>query len=518
MYTRTLASIGIAGVLIFSASIATQPASALTVEEVQSQIKELLLKVAELTKQLNILKGVNISAPSTTTVSSDIPTRHRICAILYRNLSQGTTGDDVTGLQEFLREEGYFSTNTTGYFGPITAAALARWQVAQGVEGAGAVGPITRERIKLWCGQPARFSVTPHAGTAPLSVTFKALVGGFTPYRYAIDFGDGSAPQEIRCPESPNTPDVCGGPAVVEHTYGADGAYTAVLWQFGAGASATDAGRVAIAKEVIRVGSNIACTKEYRPVCGSKQVVCITAPCNPVQQTYGNRCMMEADGATFLYEGACRVNPDPSSDPLCKSWYDGCNSCSRSEPGGLGACTLRYCSPEAMQKPYCTARFPDSGVKPPVISSFSSPTILAVNEIDTWTIQASDPENRTLTYRIMWGDENTLSNQASVSGGTFVQTSTFTHAYSVAGTYTVTVIVRNSGGKEARASATVKVGDSVICTAEYAPVCGQPPEPACRNSIPACMMPTPGPQTYSNRCLLQAAGATLLYEGQCSRY
>ena len=171
-----------------------------------------------------------------------------------------------------------------------------------------------------------------------------------------------------------------------------------------------------------------------------------------------------------------------------------------------------------MQKPYCTARFPDSGVKPPVISSFSSPTILAVNEVDTWTIQASDPENRTLSYRIVWGDENALSSQASVSGGTFVQTSTFTHAYSVAGTYTVTVIVRNSGGKEARASATVKVGDSVICTAEYAPVCGQPPEPACRNSIPACMMPTPGPQTYSNRCLLQAAGATLLYEGQCSRY
>src|SRR3989344_988839 len=472
MYTRILASIGVAGILVFSASVAAQPASALTADELRSQIKELLTKVAELTRQLNILKGVNTPAPSTTTVSSDTSTRHRICAILYRNLSQGATGDDVTGLQEFLRDEGHFTANATGYFGPITAVALARWQAAQGVDSAGVVGPITRERIKLWCGQPARFSAEPHAGKAPLTVTFKALVGGFTPFRYAIDFGDGSLAQEVRCPENPEIPDVCGGPAVVEHTYATDGAYTAVLWQFGAGAAVTDAGRIALAKEVIRVGSTVGCTKEYKPVCGSKQVVCITAPCNPVQQTYGNRCMMEVDGATFLYECQCRVNADPAGDPQCKTWYDGCNSCSRSEPGGLGACTLKYCSPEAMQKPYCTSYFPATTVKPPVITEFSSPTILAANEVGIWTIQASDPENRTLTYRVIWGDENRLSSAASFAGESFTQTSTFTHAYSVSGIYTVTVTVRNSSGKEAKTSATVKVGDSVICTAEYAPVCG----------------------------------------------
>src|SRR3989344_2848388 len=523
MYTRILASIGVAGILVFSASVAVQTASALTADELQSQIKELLTKVAELTKLLNILKGQDSTATPPSIVPSENTLRHRICSVLYRNISQGTSGDDVSSLQEFLREEGYFSANATGYFGPITAAALARWQAAQGVDSAGVVGPITRERIKVWCGLPgqgdtSRFSAAPHAGTAPLSVTFKALVGGFTPFRYAIDFGDGSLAQEVRCPENPEIPDVCGGPAVVEHTYATDGAYTAVLWQFGAGAAVTDAGRIALAKEVIRVGSTVGCTKEYKPVCGSKQVVCITAPCNPVQQTYGNRCMMEVDGATFLYECQCRVNADPAGDPQCKTWYDGCNSCSRSEPGGLGACTLKYCSPEAMQKPYCTSYFPATTVKPPVITEFSSPTILAANEVGIWTIQASDPENRTLTYRVIWGDENRLSSAASFAGESFTQTSTFTHAYSVSGIYTVTVTVRNSSGKEAKTSATVKVGDSVICTAEYAPVCGQPPEPACRNSIPACMMPTPGPQTYSNRCLLQAAGATLLYEGQCSRY
>lgn len=54
-----------------------------------------------------------------------------------------------------------------------------------------------------------------------------------------------------------------------------------------------------------------------------------------------------------------------------------------------------------------------------------------------------------------------------------------------------------------------------VCTTEYAPVCGQPPEPACRSQPPYCMIPTPGPRTYGNRCELEAAHAALLYSGAC---
>jgi hypothetical protein len=178
--------------------------------------------------------------------------------------------------------------------------------------------------------------------------------------------------------------------------------------------------------------------------------------------------MMEADGASFLYEGACRS---------------------------------------------------DTGNKPPVISGFSGPTALAANETGTWTISASDPENQSLSYRISWGDEHALSNlSASLNTGSFSQTTTFTHAYSVSGVYTVKIIVRDASGKEALTTTTVKVGETAICTLEYAPVCGQPPEPSCRHSIPACLIPTPGPQTYGNRCQLNAAGAAFLYQGECTTY
>jgi len=52
----------------------------------------------------------------------------------------------------------------------------------------------------------------------------------------------------------------------------------------------------------------VACTMEYAPVCASVQVQCIKAPCPPIQQTYGNKCTMNANKlAKFLYEGECKT-------------------------------------------------------------------------------------------------------------------------------------------------------------------------------------------------------------------
>jgi hypothetical protein len=182
---------------------------------------------------------------------------------------------------------------------------------------------------------------------------------------------------------------------------------------------------------------------------------------------------------------------------------------------------LRACF--AAGKGYCTAYFDvQSSNQPPSISSFSGPTSLAMNAMGTWSIQASDPENQQLSYRVTWGDEySNLLPYASMgmTSDAFVQTTTFTHAYASAGTYTVTILVHDAAGKEAKTSTTVQVGAvPVACTLQYDPVCGQPPEPACRHSIPACMMATPGPQTYGNWCMLNAAGATFLYSGQCNTY
>jgi hypothetical protein len=52
---------------------------------------------------------------------------------------------------------------------------------------------------------------------------------------------------------------------------------------------------------------NRACTREYSPVCGMVSVQCITTPCNPVPETFGNGCSACAQGNVLSYfEGMCR--------------------------------------------------------------------------------------------------------------------------------------------------------------------------------------------------------------------
>jgi hypothetical protein len=56
------------------------------------------------------------------------------------------------------------------------------------------------------------------------------------------------------------------------------------------------------------------CTTDYTPVCGSVQVQCITAPCNPVRQTFGNACIANAQNATNVTQGECASTPIVGGD------------------------------------------------------------------------------------------------------------------------------------------------------------------------------------------------------------
>lgn len=68
----------------------------------------------------------------------------------------------------------------------------------------------------------------------------------------------------------------------------------------------------------------LACTMDYTPVCAKVYIQCITTPCDPIEQTFWNRCAMEANKlAKFLYEGECKteVKPTSKSNCSCPEWY-----------------------------------------------------------------------------------------------------------------------------------------------------------------------------------------------------
>lgn len=78
------------------------------------------------------------------------------CITLSRNLSIGSEGSDVRELQQALSEdpESGFTASSTGYFGPMTARALARFQEHNGIASTttGFAGPLTRGFFEHRCG------------------------------------------------------------------------------------------------------------------------------------------------------------------------------------------------------------------------------------------------------------------------------------------------------------------------------------------------------------------------------
>ncbi|MBI5644805.1 hypothetical protein HY970_01785 [Candidatus Kaiserbacteria bacterium] len=106
----------------------------------------------------------------------------------------------------------------------------------------------------------------------------------------------------------------------------------------------------------------------------------------------------------------------------------------------------------------------------PIIRSFTGSTTLHVGEAGTWTIDASDAANpeSPLVKDIRWGDESKSAAlfdhiPLAADSNSFVGPAPAWHTYSVPGTYTISLGVRDRGGHIARTSASVSVeGDSSL--------------------------------------------------------
>ena len=64
----------------------------------------------------------------------------------------GSRGNEVIAIQERLKERGLFNDDVTGYYGPITQAAVKRFQKQQGISQTGIAGPQTLKALGITIG------------------------------------------------------------------------------------------------------------------------------------------------------------------------------------------------------------------------------------------------------------------------------------------------------------------------------------------------------------------------------
>jgi hypothetical protein len=90
---------------------------------------------------------------------------------LTRPLSLGMSGSDVSALQQYLKDKGYFTYPTiTGYYGSVTANAVAAFQKANGLPAAGVVGPLTLNLFRQLAAQAANNSQASSPSSAPVPI------------------------------------------------------------------------------------------------------------------------------------------------------------------------------------------------------------------------------------------------------------------------------------------------------------------------------------------------------------
>jgi len=156
---------GITAVLLMVFALAPLGAYAQTTD-MASLIAQLQAQISALQAQINTLQTRQLAppifSPEEPLPSSSPTLRAAACPnIIARALYLGLRGPDVSELQQFLRERGYFTYPTnTGYFGPSTEQAVQDFQKAQGIvssgdpetTGFGVVGRQTRDAIAKACG------------------------------------------------------------------------------------------------------------------------------------------------------------------------------------------------------------------------------------------------------------------------------------------------------------------------------------------------------------------------------
>ena len=108
-------------------------------------------------------------------------------ALLTPIIQKGDSGTQVTELQTFLTQQGYFTSAITGYYGTVTTNAVKAYQQANGISTTGRVGSLTAYTSNLAAASTTliRPTITLSASPNPVVASTSATVSWTTSYATA---------------------------------------------------------------------------------------------------------------------------------------------------------------------------------------------------------------------------------------------------------------------------------------------------------------------------------------------
>jgi hypothetical protein len=182
--------------IITTATIVVAVAMVASVAGAQTPtVAQLMQEIAQLQAQLQGLQG----STSTTTTTSGSGNPAACAGVTFtRNLTVGSTGQDVKCLQTILNQSSATQVSTTGagspgyettYFGSRTLAAVRIWQANAGFVPANQIGPLSRAKLNAQLGGTTSTSTTTTTTTTtnPTSTgPISAMLSSDTPASGAI--------------------------------------------------------------------------------------------------------------------------------------------------------------------------------------------------------------------------------------------------------------------------------------------------------------------------------------------
>lgn len=484
-----------------------------------AQIQALLAQIQYLQSLLGAIEGAGTSqglSPVVPVLNTSMDTA--LCSSFTRDLRLGSEGADVTALQTLLAKDRtlYPEARITGYYGALTARAVERFQIAQGVAsggtpsttGFGAVGPKTRAALNALCSGKVLNSavaedlnVSPRIGQVPLTVVATFSLNGSSCSSFILDWGDGTPPITFDAGYGTAcTKDIAHKEA--KHTYRTAGAYSLILKTTqGPLTSVTEVARVPVYVGVpVPASFSLSPTSGRAPLTTSVTFPVTGSTCTSFELDWG-------DGTIDRHE---RTSAQCSAD------------------AGTEARSHVYSAPGSYNVTLKTGQ--------------ASIAQLSVNE--RWTVSVGEPvggaalsflntsgpapftvnlgltagEGVCASYVVDWGDGTAIQQfDANTSSACTAGSRVFTHTYIAPGTYSVKTKVGTgalsllSFNTQPIVVTTPTVQTTQSSCADARPVCGELGSGACQSGY-VC---TPIRKNYPTVCAMQADGAYMVNYGTC---